>query len=214
MSPDAGLARTHADRAKCAVDADALIAANDNKAPQERIRFRGQRPAWNWLRKQDERAAAALWLVARRMLPDAANDNHEPGLGGLDRREDGKARGPNVRPASVEGYLALPCEKPRLGDAPRVAMDFWWRDQIDRNPEPRAYAIKPQRDVFAFHSNCRFGFCAPAVAYGAHFLGAAGGLGKPKMGKRRGDIRRIDDTELPEMPDRILAIIEAMLSRA
>ncbi len=185
-----------------------LIAANDNAPKPTRFRFRGARPAWNWLHKQDPKAAAALWLVARRMLPEAANDNQADGSGlGVDRRKDGKPRGKNADPRSIEAYLALPSIKPRLGDAdsPTQRYSDWHSDVI---------AVKPQRDVFRFHADCRFSFHPPAIAEGASFLGAIGGLGQPKAGKKRGDIRRVDEPDMPEMPDRIFVIIENMLARA
>lgn len=68
-----------------------LIAANDMR--KDRIRYRGTRPAWNWLARQDKCAAAGLWLLGNRMLPQAANDNNEPGLTDLDRRRMGRAVG-------------------------------------------------------------------------------------------------------------------------
>lgn len=199
------------DRADLWQQANAILKAdNDNNPParKPRIRNRSTRPAWNWLRKQDERAAAALWLVARRMLPVADNDNSPSdakGMG-LERRKDGKPRGKNAAPMSLESYLALPSVQPRLGDAEYVAgrLQGWgsW------------YEVKPQRQVFDFHPDCRHGFCAPAIAYGASFMGAQSGLGQPKAGKQRGDARRVEEPDLPAMPDRIFVIIEAMLARA
>ncbi len=162
----------------------------------------------NWLKKHDEKGAAALWLVARdRLPPEAANDN-QPSKGmGVDRRKDGKPRGRDPDPRSLDAYLALPAVKPRLGAAePEPARCSNW------DGESRGISIKPQRDVVEFHPNCRFGFCAPAIAEGAIFLGAEGGLGQPKIGKRRGDIRRVDGPELPKPSDEVDTVIETLLS--
>ncbi|MGE0280823.1 MAG: hypothetical protein AB7P20_09455 [Rhizobiaceae bacterium] len=239
------LARTAAARRAAEKTADQLLAANDNEPPKKRIRSRSLRPAWNWLKKEDKRAAAALWLFARRMLPEAANDNVvEPGLTSLDRRRDGKPRGPNKnlneaqyapRPVDptlplwrgkidggylarrrpnarvlcgTEAHLAQPGVRARLGDLESAATTNYsgWHSGV--------FAIKPQRPAYPFHPDCRFGYCAPAIAEGATFLGAAGGLGKAKAGKRKGDVRKVDEQDLPNMPDRIFLTIELMLARA
>lgn len=188
--------------------ADAILKANpEPKQPAVRIRYRGGRPAMNWLRKHDERGAAALWLVARdRLPPEAANDN-EPSATSLDRRKDGKPRGRNPDPRSLEAYMDLPAVKPRLGDAePEPAHCGNW------DGESRGITIKPQRPDMPFHPDCRFGFCAPAIASGAIFLGAEGGLGQPKIGKNRGDVRRVDEPEKPQPSEEVDAVIEAMLA--
>lgn len=196
-------------RAEMLRRADAILRANpEPKQPAVRVRYRGTRPAWNWLKKHDEHAAAALWLVARDRLPmEAANDN-EPAKGlGMDRRKDGKPRGRNSDPRSIDAYLALPAVKPRLSDPePEPARTGNW------DGESRGITIKPQRDVFDFHPDCRFGYCAPAIADGAIFLGAEGGLGKPKIGKQRGDIRRVEAPETPRPPEEVDTVIEVMLS--
>jgi hypothetical protein len=189
--------------------AEAILKANpEPKNPAVRIRYRGGRPAMNWLKKHDEKGAAALWLVARDRLPPEADNDNEPTKGkGIDRRKDGKPRGRDPDPRSLGAYLALPCDKPRLGDAPPepIRRAGW-------DGESRGITIKPQRDVFDFHPNCRFGFCAPAIANGAIFLGAEGGLGQPKMGKQRGDVRRVDGPDLPKPPEEVDTVIETMLS--
>ncbi len=189
--------------------ADAILRASpEPKQPAVRIRYRGSRPAWNWLRKHDERGAAALWLVARdRLPPEAANDN-EPTKGlGVDRRKDGKPRGKNPDPRSLDAYLALPAVKPRLGDAESApAKTGNW------DGDSRGITVKPQRDVFDFHPECRFGFCAPAIAEGTIFLGAIGGLGQLKMGKRRGDARRVDEPDIANPPAEVDTVIEVVLS--
>lgn len=238
------LARTYVERRQAEQQADKLIAANDNRKPTPRIRYRGTRPAWNWLKKQDKKAAAALWLVARRMLPSAANDNVEPGLNSIDRRRDGRPRGPDSKANNgeyasrlsdptlpvwrgkieggylarhrleesrplrrAEGYIARPSIAQRFGDPEPTASTYagWHSDVI---------TIKPQRPDYPFHADCRFGFCAPAIADGALFLGAASGLSEPKAGKRKGDARKVGEPVLPPMPGRIVATIEAMLARA
>lgn len=121
-------------KAKLEAEADAhLAAANDNTPPKARVRFRGGRPALNWLKRQDERAAAALWLVARRHLPEAANDNQADAKGlGVDRRRNGKPRGRDADSRSLDAYIKLPSEKPRLGDAEAhpAPLRGWWSDTI------------------------------------------------------------------------------------
>ena len=190
---------------------DILKANPEPKQPAVRIRYRGGRPAMNWLRKHDAKGAAALWLLARERLPlEAANDNASAGDAkgmGLDRRKDGKARGKDPDPRSLEAYMALPAVQPRLGDAePELVLAGNW------DAEMRGITIKSQREVFDFHPDCRFGFCAPAIAEGAIFLGAIGGLGQVKMGKRRGDIRRVDEHETPTIPEEIDTVLEVILS--
>lgn len=206
MMRDLELATTAAARRKAERDATKLIAANDNKRPKERVRYRGTRPAWNWLAKQDKPAAAALWLVARRMLPEAANDNREPGLKHLDRRKDGRPRGANEPVFDAGSYLALPPVTPRLGDAePEPVRYAGWFNAA-------GFAIRPQRDCFDFHADCRFGFCAPGVAW--QYGSLIETVGKPRPGKNRGDVRRVDEPDLPEMPDDVFVTVEAMLSGA
>lgn len=198
-------------RKEMLAEADAILKANpEPKTPAVRIRYRGQRPAWNWLRKQDEKGAAALWLVCRdRLPPEAANDNQPTKGMGVDRRKDGNPRGKNPDPRSLDAYLALPSVIPRLGDAePQPIRRAGW------DGESRGISIKPQRDVFNFHPDCRFGYCAPAIAEGAIFLGAQGGLGQPKMGKRRGDVRRLDEPAMPAPSEEVDTVIEAVLAGA
>lgn len=190
--------------------ADAILKSNpEDKAPAVRIRYRGVRPAFNWLKKRDEKDAAALWLVARERLPmEAANDNFADAKDlGVDRRNGGRPRGKNHSPLSIEEYLALPGVKPRLGEVePGPSATSSW------DADSRGMTIKPQRDVFEFHRNCRFGYCAPAIAMGALFLGAEGGLGQPKMGKSRGDIRRLEAPDAANPPEDVETVIEVMLS--
>ena len=195
-------------------ETDAFLRANpEPKEPTVRIRYRGQRPAWNWLKKHDEQGAAALWIVARERLPQADNDNLPTEAGPhVDRRDDGHPRGRNPDPRSLEAYLALPAVKPRLGDAERKHTGQWWRDRTDAYSEQPRIAVKPQRDVFDFHTECRFGFLAPAIAEGAIFLGAIGGLGQPKVGKRRGDVRLVDAPDIARPPADIDTVIEVMLA--
>ncbi|MBN8245240.1 hypothetical protein JF546_19670 [Nitratireductor aquimarinus] len=198
--------RTAEARRQVKAAADALLRANPKtERPAVRVRYRGGRPALNWLAKHDKDGAAALWLIARRRLPDAANDNREPGLGGIDRRKDGRPRGTDAPKLDTEAYLSMPPVRPRLGDA------------IPQPATPRGfhgwYDIKPQRPDMPFHPDCRFGYCAPAIAQGAFFLGAAGGLGGNRT-VNRGDARRVEEPELPEIPDRVFVTIETMLARA
>ncbi len=204
---DLGLARTTAARSKACREATALLAANDNKPSKRRVRYRGGRPALAWLAKRDAVAAAALWLLARYRLPEDS-DNIEPGLTGVDTRDDGTPRGPRRQP--VRGYLELPAaiaSSLRAEGLRRpIAGNGWWN--------AAGFAIKPQREIFDFHPDCRHGFCAPEVADGAMFLGSIGGLGKPKKGKQKGDPRRIEGPDLPEMPDAVLVTVEAILARA
>ncbi|MBB4580383.1 hypothetical protein GGE45_002713 [Rhizobium aethiopicum] len=191
--------------------ADDILKANpEQKEPSLRIRYRGTRPAWNWLKKHDEAGAAAFWLFARERLPeDAANDNEPVDGLGADRRRGGKLRGRNSAPLGIDAYLSLPGIKPRLGD-PHCQPSAWsgWFSDVT--------TIKPQRKPgdFPLHRHGSFTKCAPAIAPGAFFLGLAGGLGQEKMGKRRGDVRRVDAADLPDVPDDINNIIELVLSGA
>lgn len=190
--------------------ADAFLKANpEENRTSVRIRYRGRRPAWNWLKKHDVKGAAALWLVARERLPQAANDNlpTEAGLH-IDRsRKDGRPRGKNPDPRGLDAYLALPPVKPRLGDpAPKPASSGNW-DAVSRG-----MSIKPQRQDFEFSPNCCFGFCEPAIAPGAIFLGSIGGLGRPKQGKSRGDLRFMDAADAVSPPADIDAVIEVILA--
>ena len=206
MQPDLAIARTAEARWKAERDADKLIATNDNKKPKERVRYRGTRPAWSWLSKQDARAAAALWLVARRTLPDADNDNREPGLKHLDRRKDGRPRGAKAPEFDAGSYLALPPVRPRLGDAERQPGRYaGWHNAA-------GFAIKPQRPDMPFHHDCCFGFCAPGVAW--QYGSLVDTVGKPRPGKSRGDVRRVEEPDLPEIPDDVFVTVEAMLSGA
>ncbi|MGX9574078.1 hypothetical protein [Mesorhizobium sp. f-mel] len=186
---------------------DAFLKANPQPPqPTARIRYRGGRPAMNWLAKHDARGAASLWLIARQRQPEGANDNQADAEGmGIDRRKDDKPRGKNPDPRSLDAYIALPAERPRLGDAePQAVRLRGWFKWFD---------LKPQREAFDFHPDCRFGFCAPAIAEGAIFLGSIGGLGQPKMGKCRGDIRRQDKPETPTPSEEIDTVIEVILAR-
>lgn len=195
-------------RVEAVRQADEILKANPDKRPSARIRYRGGRPAMNWLRKRDEQGAAALWLVASTRLPQAENDNtREPNLTQVDRRPSGKPRGANPDPRSLDAYLAMPPVKPRLGDPdPEPARTGNW------DGESRGITLKPQRDVHDLHPDCRFGFCAPAIADGAIFLGAIGGLGKPKAGKQRGDVRRVEVPDKLRQPEEVDTVIEVILS--
>jgi hypothetical protein len=199
--------RTPAARAATERLANRFLAANDNKQLEQRIRYRGTRPAWNWLARQDRRQAAALWLVAREFLPEAANDNQEPGLADLDRRQDGKLRGANVPAFDADAYLALPAVLPRFGDAEPepVALCGWHTDSfsIRRQRQPDDYPLYP----FGRHVRC-----VPGVAwcYGA----LVDAVGQPRPGVSRGDPRRVDPPERLDVPDRVYAVIENMLAGA
>lgn len=199
-------------KAKIEAEADALLAAaNDNTPPKARIRFRGGRPALNWLRRQDERAAAALWLVARRHLPEAANDNLSDAKGmGVERRKNGKPRGTDADPRSLEAYLKLPSEKPRLGDADATPgpLRGWWSDTIVVKSQEWTH---PEAE---FTESTRMSWHPPGIAHGAIFMGAIGGLGQAKQGKHRGDARRVDEPDLPAMPEAVAKTVEAVLARA
>lgn len=191
--------------------ADAILKANPEPQSSVRIRFRGLRPAWNWLRKRDEKGAAALWLIARERLPQAANDNlpTEAGLNVDRSRKDGKPRGKNADPRSLEAYLELPSAKPRLGDPePVQAQTGNW------DGASRCVSIKRQRKSgdYEFYPLGRFTKCKTAIAPGAIFLGAIGGLGQPKAGKRRGDIRSQPAADSATPPDEIDTVIETVLA--
>ncbi|MDK4730335.1 hypothetical protein [Rhizobium phaseoli] len=191
--------------------ADDILKANpEPMTPSVRIRYRGTRPAWNWLKKHDEVSAAAFWLFARERLPeDAANDNEPIDGLGVDRRRDGKLRGKNLEPLGIGAYLSLPGINPRLGDpeSQSFARTGWFSDVT---------TIKPQRKPgdYPLHRHGSFTKCAPAVAPGAFFLGLAGGLSQEKLGKRRGDVRRVDAADIPDVPDDVNMIIELVLSGA
>ncbi|CAN7459051.1 hypothetical protein [Mesorhizobium sp. LjNodule214] len=189
--------------------ADAILKASPESRTTARIRYRGGRPAWNWLKKHDECGAAALWFIARERLPQAANDNlpTEAGLNVDRSRKDGRARGKNPDPRSLDAYLALPTVQPRLGDAElEPATGGNW------DAESRGIAIKPQRHIFKFSQNCRFGFCEPGIAPGAIFLGSIGGLGRPKQGKSRGDVRLAGGAVPSAPPYDVETVIEIILS--
>jgi hypothetical protein len=189
--------------------ADAVLKANpEPKQATVRIRYRGSRPAWNWLEKHDKHGAAALWLIARRHLPQPANDNTANASGmGLDRRKDGKPRGPSAEPRSLEAYLDLPAAKPSpltAASAERVAVrpltGFHGR-----------FGLKPAIQAVV-QADCTYTLADDAIAYGACFLGAEGGLGRPKAGKQRGDVRRVDAPEQPDIPEEIDRTLEVMLA--
>lgn len=207
MPTDAALAHADADRRQAERAATRLLAANDNAPPKPRIRYRGTRPAWNWLARQDKRAAATLWLFARQMLPQPANDNMAPGLHHLDRRKDGKLRGPKVPEFDAESYLALPPVRPRFGDAPATTAELrgWHTD---------GYVVKRQRQPgdYPMYPFGRFTRCRPGVAWCYGSL--VDTVGKPRPGVSRGDVRRVDLPDLPDMSDRIFVIIENMLAGA
>jgi hypothetical protein len=192
-------------------EADAILKANpEPKQPAVRVRYRGGRPTMTWLRKHDEQGAAALWLLARDRLPPEADNDNEPTKGkGVDRRKDGKPRGRDPDPRSLDAYLALPAAQPRLGDPePRRICHRGW------DGESRGIAIKPQRRRGEFPSSlaCSYTICTPAIAPGAFFLGAVGGLGQLKVGKQRGDVRRVDAADLPTLPTEVEKVIEVILS--
>ncbi len=189
--------------------ADAILKANPTRSgPKVRLRYRGKRPAWNWLQKNDQDGAVALWLIAReRLPPEAANDDKPSEEMGIDRRKDRKPRGQDPDPRSLDAYLALPSVQPRLGDADtnHVRWSGWHSDVV---------AIKPQRQAgeYPMHPFGRFTRCLPAIAEGAVFLGAEGGLGQPKFGKKRGDVRRVDEPTIATPPEEIDIVIEVILS--
>ncbi|MBS3649675.1 hypothetical protein KEU06_13765 [Pseudaminobacter sp. 19-2017] len=190
--------------------ADEILKANpEPKQPAVRIRYRGQRPAMNWLRKHDRKGAACLWLIARdRLPPDAANDNQADAKDlGVDRRKDGRARGPRRVPTDAEEYLERPAALPsplaavsaeRVPVRPLTGFHGW-------------FELKPGvRSVV--HADCCYTLADAAVAEGAFFIGAIGGLGQPKTGKSRGDMRRVAQPESPQPPDEVDTVIEVMLS--
>ncbi|MER9007381.1 hypothetical protein NKI15_27580 [Mesorhizobium sp. M0862] len=205
---------TKTTRKEMLVAADTILKANPvEKSTAIRIRYRGGRPALTWMKKHNATGAAALWLVARERLPQAANDNLpiEAGLNVDRSRKDGRSRGKNPIPRSLDAYLALPAIQPRMGDAePEPAPRPWWAGREDAE-QPRI-TIKPQRQNFEFSPHCRFSFHPPEIAEGASFLGAMGGLGHLKMGKRRGDVRHPDRADLCNPPPEIDAVIEVILA--
>lgn len=194
--------------------ADRILAADNDDEPKEtRVRHRGGRPALSWLAKHDERGAACLWLVTRQRLPQAANDNRADAAGlGLDRRKDGKPRGKRADRRDLGRYLTMPAVHMRLGDP--EPEPWYLRVQREAHLEPPRITIKQQRSTEAFHPDCRFGFGAPAIATGAFFLGAMGGLGQPRPHTRRGDVRRVEEPEFAVPPAEVDAVIEAILARA
>ncbi|MBZ9815047.1 hypothetical protein [Mesorhizobium sp. CA7] len=199
-------------RREILAEADVFLRAYpEPTVPAVRVRYRGGRPALNWLKKHDALGAAALWLLARERLPVAANDNdaHAEGLAVDRSRKDGKPRGKNADPRSLDAYLALPPIQPRLGDSDLqpARLGQWDGDS-------RGITIKPQRqpgdyDLYRFG---RYTKCLPAIAEGASFIGAAGGLGQPKKGKRRGDIRRVEGSETQTPPAAVDSVIEVILA--
>ncbi|MES0063431.1 hypothetical protein [Mesorhizobium sp. M0041] len=83
---------TKTTRKEMLVAADTILKANPvEKSTAIRIRYRGGRPALTWMKKHNATGAAALWLVARERLPQAANDNLpiEAGLNVDRSRKDG-----------------------------------------------------------------------------------------------------------------------------
>lgn len=191
--------------------ADAILKANPEKPSTVRIRYRGGRPALTWMKKHNATGAAALWLVARERLPQAENDNlPEAGLNVDRSRKDGRPRGKNPDPRSLEAYMALPTVQPRLGDAePEPARTGNW------DGASRGVCIKSQEWIHpdaVFTSATCFSFHPPEIASGASFLGAMGGLGQLKMGKRRGDVRLPGRADPSNPPPEIDAVIEAILA--
>ncbi|MER9392213.1 MULTISPECIES: hypothetical protein [unclassified Mesorhizobium] len=203
---------TKTTRKEMLVAADTILKANPvEKSTAIRIRFRGSRPAWNWLKKHDEKGAAALWIIARARLPQAANDNLPTDAGlHVDRsRKGGRARGKNQDPRSLDAYLDLPSAKPRLGDAePEPAQTGNW-DAVSRG-----VVIKRQRQHgdYALAPFGRYTRCIPEIAPGAFFLGAIGGLGRLKMGKSRGDVRLAATAGPINPPAGIDVVIEVILA--
>lgn len=192
--------------------ADDILKANPDKRASVRIRYRGGRPAWNWLEKHDMEGAAALWLVARERLPQAANDNlpTEAGLNVDRSRKDGRPRGKNPDPRSLDAYMALPAVKLRLGDAEQEPARTGNWDAVSRG-----VSIKSQEWIHpnaVFTPATRFSFHPPAIAVGASFLGAIGGLGQLKMGKRRGDVRLAGCADPANPPPDVDSVIEVILS--
>ncbi|MFH1797605.1 MAG: hypothetical protein ABIK36_06425 [Pseudomonadota bacterium] len=207
-------------RRQVMAEADEILRANPAATVATRIRYRGGRPALNWLAKQDEKGAAALWRIASTRLPSAANDNipvaandnnaDAKGLG-VDRRKDGKPRGKKPNSRSIEAYLAMPAVQPRLGDAEpsRTRVGNW-------DGASRGVSIKSQEWIYpdaVFTHETRLSFHPPAIAPGAFFLGSVGGLGQPKIGKQRGDIRRVDEGTVSAPPDEIDIVVETVLAR-
>lgn len=192
---------------------DAFLKANPaEKRTAVRIRFRGGRPAWNWLKKHDGKGAAALWLIVRERLPQAANDNLPTDAGlHVDRsRKDGRPRGKNPDPRSLDACIALPSAQPRLGDAePEPARAGNW-DAVSRG-----VSIKSQEWIHpdaVFTSATCFSFHPPEIAPGAFFLGAIGGLGQLKLGRSRGDVRLAGTADPITPPANIDTVIEVILA--
>lgn len=200
--------RTPASRSTAEREATKFLAANDNQPPKGREPvYRGTRPAMNWSMKNDEYGAACLWLIARQRLPDsvvAANDN-EPQPGGLDVRRNGTARGKSKPKPNLGAHLSLPAVLPRLGDA---------------EPQPVAPCgstrqdILPQNEIDDLSDDfVSYGSCADAVAPGAEFIGAESGLGTPRPGKSRGDVRKVEDPTFDEPPADIDYTLELLMAR-
>lgn len=196
-------------RKEMLAEADAFLKANPRpKQATTRVRYRGGWPAAKWLAKHDKPGASALWKIAHRRLQRPANDNIAEAAGmGLDRRKDGKPRGPNADPRSLEAYLDLPAAKPSplaATSAERVPVRplTGFHGRFDLKPSIRAVV----------HADCTYTLADDAIAHGAIFLGAEGGLGQPKIGKHRGDVRRVAEPELPDIPEEIERIIEVVLS--
>lgn len=198
--------RTEADRRAVEREANKLLAANDNSPLKGREPvYRGGRPSFNWCAKQDQFGAAALWLVARQRLPlEAANDN-EPQPGGLDVRRNGAARGKSKFKIALGEHLSIPGVLPRLGDPEPQPV------------EPRGFTrqdIIMQNDIEELSDDFQsFGSCADAVAPGAEFIGAESGLGTPRPGKSRGDIRKVEEPSFDEPPDDVNHVIELLMAR-
>ncbi|NKL23474.1 hypothetical protein [Rhizobium leguminosarum] len=200
--------RTTASRTAAEREATKLIAANDNTPPKGRGPvYRGTRPAMNWAIKNDQYAAACLWLVARQRLPDsvvAANGN-EPVQGGLDVRRNGTARGKQKAKASLGEHLAIPAVLPRLGDAePQPVEPCGWTRQETRT----------QNDVDELSDDfLSFGSCSDAVAPGADFIGAESGLGTPRPGKSKGSPLKAEEPSFDEPPADVDYVIELLMAR-
>jgi hypothetical protein len=62
-----------------------------------------------------------------------------------------------------------------------------------------------------FTQSTRFSFHPPAIAFGAIFLGAIGGLGQPKQGKSRGDVRLAHSVSLAAVPENVATVVEVIL---
>lgn len=61
------------------------------------------------------------------------------------------------------------------------------------------FDIKPSIRAVV-QADCTYTLADDASAYGAAFVGAEGGLGRPKVGKQKGDVRRGEEPAIPDMP--------------